>query len=217
MGGHEIERTKSYKYLGLIVDEKFSWSEHIADLCSKLSQVAGIIFKIRKLLNYKAMMLVYHGLVGSKLRYGLVCSATANKFLLDKVNVSHNTIITYLTFSKRCTRMWPLYSKLKILPLDILIQIEYGKTIYKFRRGMLPSVFDTYFNKPTHQYSTRFSTNNNLAVIRINTAKDKSRLRYIGPKVWLGISPVIRDSPSLKVFIKSYRNHLIGNFHELQC
>ena len=99
MGGHEIERTKTYRYLGLIVDEKLSWKDHISEVCSKLSQVAGVIFKIRNLLNKKAMMLVYHGLVTSKLRYGLICWATANQSLLQKINVAHNTIITYSTFN----------------------------------------------------------------------------------------------------------------------
>ena len=212
MGGHIIERTKSYKYLGLLVDENFSWSEHIIDLCTKLSQVAGVIFKIRSLLNKQAMMLIYHGLVGSKLRYGLICWATADKFLLNKVNVAHNTIITYLTFAKRCSRLWPLYCQIKVLPLDILIDIEYGKTMYKFLKGILPSVFDTYFAKPSHPYRTRFSSQNNLAVLRIESALDKSRLRYIGPKIWLNIQPNIREASSLKVFINSYRNHLIGHY-----
>ena len=43
MGGHTIDRTKSYRYLGLLVDEKFSWETHINEICYKLSQVAGII------------------------------------------------------------------------------------------------------------------------------------------------------------------------------
>ena len=124
MGGHVIERTKSYRYLGLLVDEKFSWENHVSEVCWKLSQMAGIILKVRSLLTKEAMMLVYHSLVTSKLRYGLICWATASKTLLDRINVAHNTIITYLTFSKRCSRMWPLYCQLKVLPLCILIQIE---------------------------------------------------------------------------------------------
>ena len=51
MGGHIISRTKTYRYLGLIVDEKLSWAEQINEICSKLSQVAGVIFKIRNLLT----------------------------------------------------------------------------------------------------------------------------------------------------------------------
>ena len=71
MGNHIISRTATYRYLGLLVDEKFSWANHINEICWKLSQVAGIIFKVRTLLTKEAMMLVYHALVTSKLRYGL--------------------------------------------------------------------------------------------------------------------------------------------------
>ena len=94
MGNHIISRTSTYRYLGLLVDERFSWANHINEICWKLSQVAGIIYKVRTLLTKEAMMLVYHSLVGSKLRYGLICWGSASKFLLDKVNVAHNKIRT---------------------------------------------------------------------------------------------------------------------------
>ena len=214
MGNHVIERTKSYRYLGLLVDEKFSWRDHINEVCSKLSQVAGVIFKIRTLLTKEALMLVYHALVGSKLRYALVCWATANQTLLEKINVAHNRIVTYMTFSKRCSRMWPLYSQLKILPLDLLIKIEHAKTMYKFEKKMLPEVFDDYFQKPAHQHNTRFAAlQNNYAMVRITSAKEKSLLKYIGPKVWADIPLEIKNAASLKVFINFYRNHLIGNYN----
>ena len=126
----------------------------------------------------------------------------------------HNKIVTYLTFSKRCHRLWPLYCKLKVLPLSILIQIEHAKTMYKFQEKMLPQVFNSYFEKPCHNHATRFATRNNLAVLRISTALDRSRLRYIGPQVWLNIPPNIKEASSLKVFINMYRNHLLGHFDE---
>ena len=216
MGGHVIERTKSYRYLGLLVDEKFSWENHVNEICWKLSQLAGIILKIRSLLSKEAMMLVYHSLIGSKLRYGLICWATANKSLIDKINVAHNTIITYLTFSKRCSRMWPLYCKLKVLPLNILIQVEQAKSMYKFEHKMLPQVFNKYFKKPTHQYNTRYATtHNNFQVVRISSAVERSLLKYYGPKIWASIPLHIKNAQSLKVFINFYRNHLIGNYSEI--
>jgi len=176
MGGNIISRTKSYCYLGIIVDERLSWNEHINDLCNKLSQVSGTMFRIRKLLSRKALMLVYHSLVGSKLRYGLVCWATASKTLLNKINIIHNKIVTCMTFSKRCSRMWPLYFQLKVLPLDFLIQVEYGKVMFKFHKRLLPEVFDTYLQKPSHHHFTRFTSSNNLELFRPGNAKDTSIL-----------------------------------------
>ena len=117
-----------------------------------------------------------------------------------------------MTFSKRCSRLWPLYCQLKVLPLDLLIKIEHAKTMYKFEKNMLPEVFDDYFHKPPHQHNTRFATTqNNYSMVRITSPKEKSLLKYIGPKVWAGIPLEIKTAPSLKVFINLYRNNLIGN------
>ena len=66
MGDHVIERTKSYRYLGLLVDETFSWDNHISEICWKLSQIAGIVLKFRWLLSKKAMLLLYHALVDQR-------------------------------------------------------------------------------------------------------------------------------------------------------
>ena len=79
---------------------------------------------------------------------------------------------------------------------------------------MLPSIFDNYFIKPTHTYSTRFACNNNFALTRASCARDKQLLKVIGPSIWLKVPMNIKESLSIKVFVKTYRNHLIGNYIE---
>ena len=153
-------------------------------------------------------MAVYHSLVGSSLRYGLICWGTANQNLLQKVNVIHNRIVRYLTFSLPCSTAWPLYCSLEIVPLDIMIQIEWGKTMYKFQNKMLPLAFEKYFSKPNHQHATRFATSLNFEFVRANSSRDESMLRIIGPKAWLGVPLKIKKSASLKVFVKDYRSFL---------
>ena len=211
MANHKLDRTKTYKYLGIIVDEKLSWADHINEVCKKLSQAAGAIFKVRNLLSKEALMLLYHSLVGQKLRYGLICWATASAFLLNKVNVVHNKIVRYLTFSKACSRAWPLYCQLKVLPLDILIELEWGKIMYKFQNKMLPKAFDFYFTKPTHHHATRYAKKN-FEQVRINSAKEITLLKVIGPKKWSKIPLPIKDAFSLKIFIGKYRTHLIDSY-----
>ena len=154
-------------------------------------------------------MSVYHSLVGSSIRYGLICWGTANQNLLQKVNVIHNRIVRYLTFSLPCSTAWPLYCSLKVLPLDILIQIEWGKTMYKFQNKMLPLAFEKYFSKPNHEHATRFATSLNFEFVRANSTRDEAMLRIIGPKFWVGVPLAIKKSTSLKVFISEYRSFLI--------
>ena len=111
--------------------------------------------------------------------------------------------------------MWPLYCQLKVLPLNVLIQIEQAKTMYKYEHKMLPPIFDEYFKKPRHQHNTRYAClHNNFEMIRISSAKETSLLKYYGPKIWASIPMHIKNAQSLKVFIHFYRNHLIGNYSE---
>ena len=46
MGGNQIERTDSYEYLGVIIDDKINWKLHIKELCSKLASVCGVLSKV---------------------------------------------------------------------------------------------------------------------------------------------------------------------------
>ena len=118
-----------------------------------------------------------------------------------------------MTFSKRCSRIWPLFCQLEVLPLNILIQIEYGKTMFKFENNMLPEVFDNYFRKPIHQHRTRFALNN-YEKVRIASTKEKSLLKFIGPNIWINIPLHIKNSKTLNEFINSYRVHLIENYDD---
>ena len=93
-----------------------------------------------------------------------------------------------------------------------MTKIEWGKTLYKFQQGLLPDAFDSYFNRPWHQYSTRFANKLNYEVVRIYLACEKSLLKYIGPKIWSEVPLPIKKSRSLKVFISSFREHLLDNF-----
>ena len=67
MGNHKIERTDNYRYLGIIMDDKLNWKLHISKLCTKLSNVCGILSKVRHYLDRKSLMLIYNSLFDSRL------------------------------------------------------------------------------------------------------------------------------------------------------
>ena len=41
----QIERVQSYSYLGVIVNQRISWSEHIQHLCLKVRKLIGILYR----------------------------------------------------------------------------------------------------------------------------------------------------------------------------
>ena len=118
MGEHKIERTNCYKYLGLWVDENLNWNHQISILSSKLSSVCGILSKVRHYLDRNSLLLIYHSLFDSRLRYGILGWGTASNQRLAKLRVLQNRAVRFITFSSFRSSAAPLYASLKILPLD---------------------------------------------------------------------------------------------------
>ena len=47
INGSELKRVKCFKYLGLIIDQKLKWIDHIAHVKLKIAQGLGIINKAK--------------------------------------------------------------------------------------------------------------------------------------------------------------------------
>ena len=64
-----IERVKTAKFLGVILNEKLSWTAHINALKSKISRYVGIMYRIKPFIPLKVRIQIYHSLVQSHLNY----------------------------------------------------------------------------------------------------------------------------------------------------
>ena len=51
LDGHPISRAEHTKSLGLNIDDRLSWSNHIKDLCKKISSAIGALRRIRPLIS----------------------------------------------------------------------------------------------------------------------------------------------------------------------
>jgi len=67
-----IERTVTYKYLGVTVDEKLTRKEHCKEMCSTISKYFGVIYKVKHYVNNHALRMLYHSLISSRAQYGII-------------------------------------------------------------------------------------------------------------------------------------------------
>lgn len=74
-----IERNYSTKFLGVIINEKLNWNEHIEATCSKIILYCYGLFKTRSILNISALKSIYYGYIYPHLKYGIICWGNSNK------------------------------------------------------------------------------------------------------------------------------------------
>ena len=67
--GVVIDRVKSFTYLGVTTDEKWSWKPHIRNLVKKLGHRISVFNRISHMLDRKTRLAYYNGLVLPHLDY----------------------------------------------------------------------------------------------------------------------------------------------------
>ena len=87
----KIRKTKMLKYLGVIIDSKLNWIDHITYVKNKVAKGIGIIRKASKLLNNKALLNLCHTFIFPYLIYCVEIWGCAKK----------NTLITPMPSSKK--------------------------------------------------------------------------------------------------------------------
>jgi len=124
MNGVRIQQTDSIKYLGVIIDNKLSWTPQISSLCRKHSQACGVVCKIRHFADIKILRLIYFSLFHSHLQYCIIDWERVYKTFIRPVQVLQNRILKYMTFSTRTSSANNIFKLLKNLKVSDLYQLS---------------------------------------------------------------------------------------------
>ena len=64
-----IDEVKNTKFLGVIIDKKLTWKDHINYVAGKVSRAIGMILKAKKYLRKEALLTLYYSFVYPYLTY----------------------------------------------------------------------------------------------------------------------------------------------------
>ena len=70
--GAPISRVNSMNFLGMFIDDKLSWTQHVNYLCSVISRNVGILNKLKYFLPSNILYNIYNALILSHISYGIL-------------------------------------------------------------------------------------------------------------------------------------------------
>ena len=72
LNNQSIERMENYKFLGLNINQHLSWKAHMLEVLSKIQRNLAIVRKIARFLDRNSLLQLYHSLIMSHIRNGIV-------------------------------------------------------------------------------------------------------------------------------------------------
>ena len=204
MGDANLERVKSIKYLGVMLDDQLSWDFHIQYLSKKLSSACGILGKIKYYVDVPTLITIYHALFKSRLQYAIICWGSANTTILQSLRTIQNRALRHISQATRYSKMDTVYLNYRILKLDNLYVFELVKFMHDYSKKCLPKSFENCFPVVSHQ-RTRAATRGDFSIPRCNKVIGQKSIRYQGPKMWNEMSVEIKSASKniFKILLKN--------------
>ena len=210
INGQNIEQVFVVKYLGVFIDDKLDWSDHINSIIKKISSLSGILSRTDALLPIKCKKNIYFALIHSILIYCIEAYGNVSNSKLNPLSVKCNRLLRLLQCKPRCTPLRDLYSNFNILPINLLFNFHTLKFIHKcfYNNSFLPVIVRTWFirGNTLHSHNTRHCNS-----FIINSNCNPKSLLFYGPSLWANIPNYLQNDPSHSSFIRNLSIYLLNS------
>ena len=203
LGNISIKRISFTKFLGVIIDEKLSFTRHISYIKNKISKAMGIIIKARKYLYRKSLLNLYHAFVFPYLTYCMEFWGNASEVYLDALLKVQKKLFESLPISYYLAHTDDFFKQLNILLVYKLKFQRICLQMCKYANNTLPGAISKLFisNTAYHSYNTRNKQN-----LRPKVSKRAYKnFSFIGAQIWNDVHKHINVSMSFSSFKKSTR------------
>ena len=121
-----LQRTDSFKYLGVIINHKLNWTQHIDYVKNKISKGIGIMYRARNCLTKKSLINLYYSYIYPYLIYCIEIWGISPQTHLNPLLLMQKKIIRIMTFTSYHAHTAPIFRDLEILTIDKLIVHRIG-------------------------------------------------------------------------------------------
>ena len=204
----KIDQTDKTKFLGVIINQTVTWSDHINVVTHKVNKSIGILSRLSRTIPSSVLVSLYQSLVAPYYDYCNIAWAINNSVMLDKVYKTQKRAVRIITNSSFNSHTKPLFIKLNILPLMSLNKLRVGCFMFRALHSLLPNYFNSMFvlNSDVHSHFTRHQSDLHLNASRLNIRKFS--LKVFGPTLWNSVPSHIKASESLHQFSNSFKCYL---------
>ena len=200
----EVNRTDSQKHLGVILDEKLNFNQHLKVAIEKTTKGISILHKLRYNIPRKSLITLYKSFIRSHLDFAdVIYDQPNNKSFCDKIeSIQYNAALA-ITGAIRGTSKDKLYKELGLEYLSTRRWIKKLSLFYKIYQNKSPVYLYNIIPKPQAFISLR--NHNNIPHIFCRTDFFQNSFFPSCIKEWNKLNPEITAIKSLN----SFRNTLI--------
>ena len=201
--GVTVKQSDTVKFLGICLDNRLSYNDHVLMMTKRLSRAVGVMKKIKSLVTYDILKQMYYALFNSILSYGIIvwggCGVT-NRLKICKVQDRALALLAELSPS---TPHPPLFSD--FYRCNIVIQ---------FHKYVFSSALSEYFHSkivsllPNHDYMTRYTSSDKYLLPSVRKTVTQKQFLYNAVNEWNKLPQSMKQITNIKKFKVDVKKYL---------
>ena len=209
LNGEIVHRVNKAKFLGVLLDDNLTWSFHINYIRNKIAKGMGIIRKAKKYFNSKTLLSLYYSFIYPYIIYCIEVWGSTYKTYLDSISTIQRKIIRVIYSLSYRQNTQEYFTQSKVLNVNQLYISFSCLFMFKYVKGSLPTVFDTFFSFASHAHETRNQSLLKIPLCRTNISQ--MRMRYMGVKIYNILCTQLTWNNSYHTFKRNLKHYLIDN------
>jgi hypothetical protein len=217
IGGRDVERignncnTKSFKFVGIHLDEFLTWEHHINHVINKISSSNFALNQIKKIIPMNIRKTVYNSLVKPHLEYSIIAWGNSNYDGINRLKTKHKQAIRNVANASYNAHVDPLLGKLGLL--------NFEDTLTYYIANFVKTIF---MNKAPSSFEQIFEPMSSQRVVKLKNERPKLKAlesfpNVMFPKIWNDLDNSIRLSNTCKTLKLAIKEKSIQKYKNFQC
>ena len=202
--GAIVTPSSTVKNLGVVLNDKLSFDEHITNVCRtaffKLRQIA----RNRKFLDKNLCIMTVTTLVLSRLNFCCSLYVGISKTQLARLQRVQNACERQIFKLPKHAHISQFFKELEWLKMDKFVEYRLLCIVYNCLRNQTPKYLTCLLEKYEPQRNLRSSGQNLLKVPFVKSETGRRSFQYLAPTLWNTIPDTIKNQSS----INSFKFHL---------
>ena len=220
--GIKMECVEHERFLGVILDDRLSWSHHISQLSAKISRNAGILYKVKGIVPNSVLKCLYNSFIQSHLNYCSTVWGLGTKNSINKLFVAQKKAVRAIEngnnmYFDPVTKETPCHTKQifernKILTIHNLIAKNCLVLMHRIRLQALPLKISNLFYLSTANRPRRDIKFFEVPFARLKSSENSIFVK--GPKMYNSIINEIDNNEHTSDHLK-VRNTFLNRFKNI--
>ncbi len=222
LNNNQIERKSNTKFLGVIIDDKLNWREHINNLIVKLSRDVALLKVASHCLPKSCLLTLYHAFFHSHLLYAILIWSSACTTYCEPIRVLQHRALRilaglpiYHTYTYPRISNAVISSNLNILLFDDFVMFNVCVFMFRVFHNMYPAVINNLFVRLSsvnnYKHTRNCTINFKMFGCRLNIRRNF--IVHKGTVIWNHLPSELKSINSVHVFKRKIMSHILS-LHE---